>query len=226
MWFEGQAKFKENKVIVKLHDEKGGFLKSVIIPTDYYPLNGEYRAFHYGNTRALKDDEVIKIFDSVKYRVGRCYSNTLALVDALRSGGYNAKPFVGWLFTSNSDFPVHHSWCVLDDDIVLDLSDDFTVMLSGENGENFHQKSIEEAREVIASFCEAARKQPNHIRCSPVGTPTPFLLYVGSECEPLDGKIIYNNLIRRYPDHECQRNCDDSGMNATQRKLRSMGLME
>ena len=226
MWFEKQAKFKQDKAVVKLLDEKGNFRKSVIVPTVYYPLNGEYKVFHYKNTRRLIDEKAIEIFDGVPYEVGRCYSNTKRLVAALRSGGYNAKSFAGWLFTSDSQFPVHHNWCVLDNDIVLDLADDYTVMLSGENGEQFKDKSIEEVRELIIDFYKAARLQPNHVRCSPVGTPTDFFLYIGCECEPEDGKTIYNNLIREYPDHECQRNCDDSGMNTLQRKMKQEGLME
>ena len=78
----------------------------------------------------------------------------------------------------------------------------------------------------MASFTEEALRWPNRVRCQPVGTPTPFFLYVGCECDPNEGKRIYNDLIRQFPDHECQRNCDASGVNATQKLYLEKGLME
>lgn len=226
MWWEEQTRFKENKVVVKLCDDKGNFIKSVITPTVYYPLNNEYKAFHYKNTRPLEDDTVKEIFDSVTYQIGFCYQNTDELVSALQEKGYDAKPYVGWLFVSNNQFPVHHCWCVLDGDIVLDLADDYTVMLSGANGEHFKDKSLEEARELMVSFAEEAKNHPNSVRCAPVGTPTPFMLYIGCECSPMNGRNIYNRLVAEFPDHECQRNCDGSGYNATQRMMKDKGLMK
>ena len=115
----------------------------------------------------------------------------------------------------------------MDGNIILDLADDFTVMLSGENGKKFESvKSKIEWAEMVASFQYAARKVKNSIRCSPVGIPTSFLLYVGSECEPEQGIEIYNRLIQKYPDHECQRNLDSEGYNPTQRILQKKGLMK
>lgn len=226
MWWEEQTRFKEDKVVVKLLNKDGSFRKSVITPTVYYPLNDNYKAFHYKNTRQLEDDAVKAIFDSVGYQIGFCYQNTDALVSALQEKGYDAKSYVGWLFVADHEFPVHHCWCVLDGDIVLDLADDYTVMLSGANGEHFKDKSLDEARELMVSFARAAKEYPNSVRCAPVGTPTPFMLYVGCECAPQNGRNIYNHLIAEFPDHECQRNCDGSGYNATQRMMKDKGLMQ
>lgn len=100
-------------------------------------------------------------------------------------------------------------------------------MLSGANGEHFKTaKSIEESRELIASFHEYAMNVENHLRCHAVGQATPFLLYVGSECDPNYGRVIYQRLMDKYPDHECQRNCDGEGYNATQRIMKNRGLMK
>lgn len=226
MWWEEQARFKDDKVVVKLRNDDGSFLKSIIVPTVYYPLNNNYEVFHYLNTRILEDDAVKEIFNSVEYKIGHCYQNTADLVSALKSQGYDAKPYVGWLFTSDNQTPVHHCWCVLDGDIVLDLADDYTVMLSGANGEQFKDKSYDEVKELIVDFAKAAREVPNVIRCANVGTPTPFMLYVGCECEPNDGRYIYNKLMAEYPDHECQRNCDSNGYNRVQRRMKEEGLMK
>lgn len=225
-WFEESARISDTKVVVKLKNQDMSFRKSVIIPTVYYPLNGEVCTFSAQNTKQVEDKAVLDIFDSVPYKIGFCYQNTQKLVQKLRAAGYNAVPYVGWLFTAVTDFPVHHCWCVLNGESVLDLSDDFTVMLSGTNGEHFINKSKDEIQEAIVSFATEARKRKNSMRCAVVGTPTPFLLYVGSPCEPEEGRLIYQRLIAANPNHECERNCDSSGYNATQRKMKDAGLMD
>lgn len=224
-WWESQTRIREDRVAVKLVDDAGAFKKSVLIPTAYYPLNGKFRVFNNQNTRRLADPEVAEIFNSIPYRIGFCYQNTQMLTDALTAKGYDAHSYVGWLFTADSECPIHHCWCVLENDIVLDLSDDYTLMLSGQNGENFKGKSKEEAQELLADFREAARNVPNSIRCSPVGIPTSIFYYVGSECDPEQGRRIYNMLVAEYPDHECQRNCNRDGINQTQAILKARGLM-
>lgn len=226
MWYEESAILKKDKVVVKLYDKNERFVKSVIIPTIRYPLNGKYEVFHCGNTEMVKDEEILKIFDSVKYTIGHCYTNVEMLIDNLKKAGYDAKSYVGWLFTGKGEVPVHHCWVVLNGKSVLDLSDDFTVMLSGENAKNF-QKAVskKEMSEMIVSFQMAAKTQKNRVRCYPVGMPTRFLLYVGCECNPENGRNIYQKLIKEFPEHECEKNCDSSGMNETQKILKKFGLM-
>lgn len=224
-WYEKRTRFKVDKAVVKLVNEDGSFKKSIVVPTDYYPLNGKYEVFTYANTKQTLDDGVLEIFDKVKYRIGGCYTNTTELVARLQKRGYDVKSYVGWAFLTESDFPVHHCWAVLNGETILDLSDDYTMMLTGENGEYFTEgQSKEERRELIVSFQLAASKVPNRVRCYPVGRATPFMLYIGCECSPDEGRKIYNNLIRKYPGHECERNCDASGLNATQKAMREAGL--
>lgn len=226
IWYEQQAKQYTDRLVVKLLNENGSFRKSIIVPTAYYPLNGKMEIFTVENTKPVEDETVLQIFDSVKYRVGFCYYNSDKLLSLLRENGYDAKMYCGWLFTSATQEPIHHAWVVLDGVSVFDLSDDFTVMLSGKNGEKFNGKDAKTVKELIADFHIAAKNAPNSIRCCTVGTPTPFLLYVGSECGAEQGKAIYNNLIDKYPDHECQRNCNSIGLNATQLIMLQRGAME
>lgn len=225
MWHEKSATFKENRAVVKLHDENGDFVKSVIIPTVYYPLNGNYEVFHYKNTEQVHDEAVLKVFDRIKYSIGRCYTNTKALVAALRKEGIDVKSYVGWLFVDET-IPVHHCWAVLNGNSILDLSDDLTQKFSSENRKNFENvKNSDELRKVLASFHVAAMKWKNSERCFPVGKVSSTLLYVGCECDPDDGRIIYQRLKKQFPDHECDRNCDSSGLNETQKFFRDAGLM-
>lgn len=229
-WHESCVRLKDDRAVVKLYHEDGTFKTSIVVPTEYYPLssgNVPYEVFHYKNTEPVTDEAVLNIFDDCTYKIGFCYTNTQGLVAKLKAAGYDAKAYCGWLFTSKGEIPVHHCWCVLDGKHVLDLADDYTVMLTGENGERFKKvSSIEEKRELIASFALAARKTKNRVRCQIVGVPTPFLYYVGTECDPEKGRECYNALIRKYPDHECQRNCDQTGLNATQKVMKQHGLMD
>lgn len=223
-WWEDKTTFREDKVVVKLYDNDV-FIKSVIVPTNLYPLNDKYKVFTYKNTEPVTDEKILKIFDSVKYKIGHCYQNSEKLVSRLREENINAKCYCGWLFVGASQCPVHHCWVVVDDKHILDMGDDFTVMLSGQNGKNFKGANIKQSRFLVADFARATKNVPNSTRCAPVGTPTPFLLYVGSECEAEQGRLIYNRLIEQYPNHECERNCDKSGLNDTQRIMKQMDLM-
>ena len=226
MWYEETATIKEDKAVVKLYDENNKFSQSIIVPTMYYPLNGKLRVYNYKNTKKIEDINILKAFDKVNYKIGSCYTNTKELVKELKKEGYNIKSYVGWLFTGQTETPIHHCWAVINDNSILDLADDFTVMLSGDNAKNFESLNTKiERAEMIANFQLAARNVKNSIRCSPVGVPTQFLLYVGSECEPEKGKEIYRNLIKQYPDHECQRNLDAEGYNETQRVMKKVGLI-
>lgn len=226
-WWEEKTRIKPDRVAVKLYNEDGSFRESIISPTLRYPLTGTPRVFHCKNTKQVSDPKILDIFDRVEYKHGACYSNTENLVAALRKEGYDAKSYVGWLFTGIDQHPIHHCWAVLDNS-VLDLSDDFSVMLSGENGKHFlaAQNDPKLTRELIASFAVAATKSKNSIRCSTVGTPTPFLFYVGTPCEPERGKNIYYSLVRKFPDHECQLNIRPHGLNQTQQLMYKAGLMK
>lgn len=225
-WHDEQIRVRPDRVVGKIRNRDGSFRSSVIIPTVMYPLSGTPEVFSFRNTRPIEDEAVLEIVDSIKYRIGFCYQNTEAIVSALRKAGYDARPYVGWIFTGSCEYPVHHCWTVLGNS-VIDLGDDFTVMLSGENGERFKDCSPEEIRELTASFLTEAMTKPNRIRCYPVGMPTPFLYYVGSECEPEKGRRIYNELMAKYPNHESQRNVNPStGLNKQQTLYVQRGLMD
>ena len=226
LWHDIHVRQKPDKVVVKLRNVDGSFKESCITPTVMYPLNGKPEVFTYNNTCRTTDTELLKIFDSVKYNVGKCYQNTIDLVAALRENGYDVKPYVGWLYVSEHSYPIHHCWAVVNNH-VLDLSDDYTIMFHGQNGKYFEDcKTVEEQRELMADFRKEAAKQPNSIRCAPVGEPSSFLLYIGCECEPNEGRKIYRDLIKAYPNHPVHSNVDSNGLNATQRLFKEKGLMQ
>ena len=136
-WHETHARFRDSRAVIKLLNKDGSFNKSIMIPTVSYPLNGKYEYFTYKNTEPVTDEAVLKIFDETKYRIGFCYTNVEELLGRLKASGYDAKSYVGWLFTGATEYPVHHCWVVLNGNMILDLADDMSVMLSGQNGECF-----------------------------------------------------------------------------------------
>ena len=219
-------KVKSDRVVAKIRDKDDKFIKSVIVPTEYYPLNGNgFSVFHYENTKQITDEKVLELIDSVPYKIGHCYQNTSDIASILRKNGYDIKTYVGWVFVGLHTFPVHHCWAVLNGNEVIDLMDDFSVMFSADNAQNFANLSLEEAREVLLSFALASKDKKNSVRCGNIGKVSDILFYVGSECSPETGRMVYNDLIRKYPSHECQRNCDSKGWNGTQKLMAENGLM-
>lgn len=216
---------KEEKVIVKRYTNEK-FEGSVIIPTSYYPLNGQYEIFTQENTEVLEDEKVLALIDSVEYQIGHCYQNSRLIADTLVFNGYEVETYVGWLFVDDA-IPIHHCWVKFKDSII-DLSDDFAVLFNKENAMHFQDvKNKEEYVEVLASFQQFVKEYqiPNSVRCCPIGKPHSSLTYIGSACEPEEGRKIYNQLIAKYPDHECHKNVGKDGMNTMQRQLFQKGLM-
>lgn len=205
-WIDKYVKVKSDRVIAKLHDDKGNFLKSVIIPTVYYPLKSDkFNVFSCNNCEVVTDEKILQIFDDVTYQIGRCYSNSEELTAKLNEAGYCAVQYVGWLFVGEQ-IPVFHSWVVCGNH-VLDLSEDFTV-LYGSNHEAWENvKERGEFAELLADFYDYVNNNhvQNTVRCARVGVPTTGLLYVGCECNALDGIALYNTLIELFPNHEACR---------------------
>lgn len=215
-WINNQVRERSDRVAVKLREADGTYIDSVLIPTERYPLNSDkFEVFPKGNPEAATDERIIEAFNAVKYQMGCCYTNSKNLYEELTKRGVEAKTYVGWLFLSGEDYPTHHCWVVVGD-TVLDLSDDFTVMMCG-NVEVWKEvESKEDARKLMAQFAAEAKSVSNAQRCAPLGVPTVGFLYVGSECSPSEGRQIFNRLMAKYPDHECYKKTNEVGMTETQ----------
>lgn len=219
-------KIKEDKVVAKLKNADESYKGSVVIPTDYYPLNkAGFKVFTHENTVKITDEAILRGVDSVKYKIGHCYENTEAVAKVLRKRNVDVKTYVGWLLVGKTQFPIHHCWVVVGKNQIIDLADDLRLMYSEENSKAFEGKTIEEQRLLMADFAMWASTLRNSQRCFPIGNVNPLFIYVGCECEPDAGRKIYQELMRKYPNHECQRNCDSEGYNPTQKLMADMGLM-
>lgn len=227
VWHDAAVRQKPKKVIVKVRDGEGRLIESANIPSVSWPLNDKpVEIFTFRNTWTVSDPKVLEIMDQQEYLVGHCYSNTKNLVAALRENGYDAKPYVGWVFTGAGDLPTHHCWCMLDGKHLLDLSDDNCIIYFEPNQKRLAQaQTREEARELLADLIFHMTTELSHSdRCAPVGMPFPFWLYVGSECTPEEGVRIYRNWVQDHPEYETRYNCDEEGRNAFQRLLRDRGV--
>lgn len=197
---------KMNRVSVKIYNNSK-YLKSIIIPTDYYPTNSnnDFEVFENANTEALTNDALLNIIDDIEYKVGYCYTNTENIIELASKNNINLTPYCGWLFVGD-ELPVHHCWCMYGNSLI-DLADDFNVSKSKEIEKTFLSFNTKEERwNYMADIHIKNMSLKNSERCKPIGKVHPSLLYIGSPCSPSDGRIIYNNLLKRYPNHEAERN--------------------
>lgn len=221
-WYMHRVRYKPNKVVVRLYRDNDTFLDGINIPTVMWPLNASYEAFHYNNCELIEDQIVADVVDSVHYRIGHCYANAKEVTEKLIEKGYNAKQYVGWLFVNGNQYPIHHSWTVLNGIHVIDLADEFSVL--DYNRDKFQNTSEEDGRKLLVQFSKWVRNFPNSKRCMPFGVPTARLLYIGCECSREQGINIYNDLNQKYPNHPCRERVQANNMTRMQEMLAAEGI--
>ena len=230
-----QNEYADCQFIAKIHTEDSNgtmhYVDSVVIPTDYYPLNDTtFKVFHHGNCEQVTDADVISCFDSIKLRCGYCYQMADELHAALNRKNIVNAIWCGWFFP-NGAIPVHHCWITVGENnkSVLDIQEDFeaeeqatrsTLLNSGEQltYENVQKLRVESA---VRAMCG---KVKNSDRCStsssPLGVPSPSAFYVGTKVSGgTVARHIYNSLIDKYPNHIIKRNLGADNLNSTQRKI-------
>lgn len=227
MWFKDCCILKSDRVIVKIKNIDSSFKESIVIPTVYYPLNkNEYKVFTSENTEILEDEKILDIFDDIEFNIGQCYGNSDNLTCLLKENGYDAKTYVGWLFVSEKEYPVHHAWVVVNDKYVLDLSDSYMLMAFKMSSDELENKDEQFIRKKFIDFQKSVQKMKNSERCYPVGAVTPFLFYVGTECSGKEGLFIYKDLVKKYPNHNTIKNCDINGYNKSHLLMKDIGIMK
>ena len=222
MWYNTQLRIKPDKVVVKLRNNDGSFDRSIIAPTDRYPLTGTPEIFHANCTEFAENEKLFEAIDTVRYQIGHCYTNASGITAALKSAGFDAVSYVGWLFVGEQ-IPIHHCWTVVGGNMVIDLCDDLPAQIDLQPDLPTLQGDALKA--AFADFVRKTRDWPNSHRCYPLGRPNPNWLYVGCPCEPVEGVKIWNRLMEAYPKHECQRTVGNTNMSKTQLYLHEQGLM-
>jgi len=199
---------KENKVVAKIYGDLG-FTKSIILPTDRYPLYSDsFKVFTADNTKEIMDDRVIRLIDQVPYKIGQCFTNTRNVLLTLLKHGIQAQSYVGWLFIEAGE-PIMHCFSVLDNNQIIDLSDDSEILFEALG---FNSVSLEK----YISTKKIVLAQKNSVRCNPIGKVYKDWIYIGCPCLPEIGKKMMNHLINKYPDHPAFSETDKSGKTRTQ----------
>ena len=205
---------KETRVIFKVQ----GIEEKIIIPSSKYPLESKpYQLIHSGNTEPVTDNKIIEIFNSITPKVGHCFSNSGKLARELIDAGYDAKQYVGWVFT-HDDYPVHHSFVMVNNHI-LDLSVEFL----GKDLDYIRRVSKEKGlnkdgmRKLIIEYHEERAGLPNHIKCN-FGKCDSMYLYCAAEGTETEGRIRNQKLRNEYPDHPAFKDVKN-GMTKTQRMI-------
>ena len=222
-WYEQRLRCKPEKAVVRLYDDDGTFLGVVNAPSVQWPLNGPYEVFTAENCKLIEDENVAGIVDTIPYRIGHCYQNAENVMKSLQKAGYAATQYCGWLFIGEQ-WPIHHSWVVLNGNHIIDLSDEFAVLHA--NHEQFDNKGEGDVRELMVEFTRWIRQFPNSKRTMPFGVPAGNLLYIGCPCSREEGIAIYNKLTDNFPKHPCNERLV-KGQNRTkmQMMLHEAGLM-
>lgn len=220
---------KEQKVVCKLRDEDKRFIKSVIMPTDMYPLaNNDIHVFSDENLEEITDKEVLDVIDQVPYKIGHCYTNSQNIVDALAKVGVEACIYCGWAFVSLSELPFFHCWVMLDDTHLIDLANDYIRKLNyvydvyGDESKHFTRDRWRYAFVEATKFLSSL---PNSERCC-IGMAD-NKIYVGCPVKNAnEARRLYNYLIGKFPNHE---SIEDVNKNTQRTPLQEMyaneGLM-
>lgn len=224
-WYKQRLRCKPDKAVVRLYNDDGSFLGVVNTPTVLWPLSGRYEVFTAENCALIENDAVARIVDALPYRIGHCYQNAENVTKALQNAGYAATQYCGWLFIGEQ-YPIHHSWTVLDGKHIIDLADEFAVLHA--NHEQFDAASgMDATRELMVEFSKWIRQFPNSKRIMPLGVPASRLLYVGCPCSKEEGVKIITRLTRVYPQHPCnERVIAGKSLTKMQLMLQEAGLMD
>lgn len=194
----------EDKRIIYNHPKLD---EEAVIPSKHYPLSKQstISLFTNYNTKEVIDDKLAQVFNSMDLPIGRCYSNTLRLAEKCKEQGVSdIKTFVGWIVPPSA-LPIHHCWLVYRDNHVLDggifMHADLMYAQFIQENPNL---TIQEYRQALSAFTVAESKKKN-AESRTFGRVCPLYWYVGTECNPDDGRDIYNRLIDKFPDHPSYR---------------------
>lgn len=168
------------------------------IPSKLFPIESKknMKNFNFENTIKIEDKKIVEILDSRKFIEGKCYTNSDWVTRALIENGYNAKFYSGWFFIAPDQFPVHHAWTIVDDDILIDVSINIeairfflnNVDINNPNWREFISPRLLEFDKLLTS------------KSSFIGHAE-FGLYLGSEDHTERAKKTYRMLLNNYPNH-------------------------
>ena len=189
------------------------------IPSEMYPILGTPEIFLYENTEKILDTQVMKIIDGISGGIGKCYSNAEAVVEALHQHGFEAIQYVGWMIYAHT-LPVHHSWAIVTGDsqkqpCIIDLTGDYDSL---NDYMKYYKDEVPDARERIKNYYQLASHHLNSERMQ-LGKASKYTLYIGTPCSKDKGIEIYQELLKKYPNHPAHIETDENGLTKLQREV-------
>lgn len=171
-----------------------------MIPSKEFPLSTKDKKkmemYTWEDTEPVTDKKVIEIFNSYKFRTGRCFYNAFDLLQLLKSEGIEGwQYYSGWFFLPNN-YPVFHAWLV-NGRQVLDYSNDMGSILKEKIGKF---ESNDEAREHIVIESVKRDAQPSsenkvcgqlHIGMVFFGSPDTFENALDIKTSLVDNHVTY-----------------------------------
>lgn len=195
-------KVRKDKIMIKSHEG------NVTVPSKLYPLTNKRTIafFCFANTKPLTPEvehfeTIKKVFDEQELMTGYCYRNTERVYAGLLEAGIpqeDLKTYVGWLLSGSR--PIHHCWIVYKNEYLLDGS---TLNAELKARQVIIKEKINEVqaqREIVTEFMTQSMKMLNS-ETRAFGQAFPMYDYVGTQCTPNEGRIIYTKLINVYPNH-------------------------
>ena len=173
-----------------------------VMGTKMFPLPSKSNVFYYNNevTNPIEDEQILKVLDSLEFKEGFCYQNSNKIVKALEQIGVDAEFYAGWLFYM-SDYPVHHSWVVIDDKFVIDMSVNVLAFKEYKKEcEANEPDSMDEARRLLIEVNERVEQNNENSQLGVAGEVPEFAFYIGGKSTPYKARKNFNDMIDQLAD--------------------------
>ncbi len=158
-----------------------------LIPSPMFPLSkGKVRLFCSENTGFYEDEALKDAFNGVNFDMGRCYSNTMKLIESYDG----LKAYAGWLIGTDGMI-LHHAWATYEEGEnthILDGSISASIFRYVAEGSR-NIKDLDELRRYVANQLHLEESKANADK-SVFGACPPELLYVGSPMAPADALAV------------------------------------
>lgn len=174
-----------------------GAQKPIKIPSAMYPMpKREPVSFLRDNTVPCDDERVRAIFDSLPFRIGRCYDNAKILYDALTQAGIEGvDTYAGWIFIGDNQ-PAYHCFVVVNGNELLDpTAINYCAFPAPPVG-----ISEEDKRRMFVEYVKNEQRKTKS-ESSIFGQVFLGHWYFAARCAPAEAKKTFEKLRKAYPKH-------------------------
>lgn len=189
------------------------------VPSKLYslPNTNEIFTFSKDNTFELENEDISKALSNISFLPGECYKNSEKIVNALKEEGldYKVEFYSGWIY--NLGHMTHHSWVVINDKHLLDVTFFREDNLQKEYIEKSAKGELYEVNRDITSTNIANLMKSNKEFKDKYGYGKVIhdFLYIGVKSNRDETRESVNSLRRKNSDHPSFKNTDSRGRTKT-----------